>query len=262
MLKINQIIFDMKKFLFITLLLITGYVLRAQENQAHFKMLLIIKPNVNLPEHSLIESTLSQEAIEAITFNYLDEFPWLVDSITGGMVTIETSVVVSERPVTSIGGDENDFYLAPEGCAEDIQEFSSSAQYDCIQVVYSLANLPTAAWGLTFPGSCFTPLTNYAGICTIKNLTDPQDYYNRNIHVSEVFLHEWLHTLEYYYYNLLHATNPPSPGHLDAAGSLCYTNLVQFYADHLTGNMYNYCDDPPTPLPGTGLCISYPKRNI
>jgi len=248
----------MRKKLFIICLSVMGFATQAQENLAHFKLLLIIRPNVNLPELSLVETTLSQEAIDAITFNYLNELPWLVDTMTGGMVSVETEVVVSQTPITFVGGDANGYYLTPEGCAEDIQTFSLPAQYDCIQVIYSLANLPHAAWGLTFPGSCFTAMTNYAGICTIENFTNSQDYYNRDIHVSEVFIHEWLHTLEYYYYDLIHATNMPSPGHLDAAQNLCYGtadhNLVEFYADHLTGTLYNYCEVPPIPLPaGSGF---------
>jgi hypothetical protein len=225
----------------------------SQNESKHFKLLLIIKPAVDLPEFSLSRTTISAESIAAITESYTIHFPKLTATITDSTVTIETKVVVSDKPIRAVAGNKSGAYLEPQNIVEDVAAYSFPGQYDCIQVIYSLASIPNIAWGLTFPGSCYSSEMNYAGICTIANFNSAADYRNPASNVHEVFLHEWLHTLEAYYYNVLGVTNPPEPGHLDAAGNLCYTNLVKFYADHLNGTMHNYCVNPPAALPGTGF---------
>ncbi|MDR1758321.1 MAG: T9SS type A sorting domain-containing protein [Bacteroidales bacterium] len=233
---------------------------------AHFNLLLVIKPEFNLPQFDLVGTTLSSDKIEAITRSYLVHLPDLCSRISDSMVVLSTKVVVSPYAISQHHGDANDFLLYPEDVIEDIQQFSSPGEFDCIQFIYNLDGKVNAnAWGLTYPSFCFTSQMNYAGYCTIVDINSASDYANADHTVHEVFLHEWMHTLEQYYYNLLGVTRIPGGG-LDGAGGLGYTSdtygrgedetrffkgLELFYRDHLLGTMYNYNEH--SDMPGTGF---------
>lgn len=216
-----------------------------------FDLLLIIKPTGSIPELDY-SYTMTEEDIAAATKSYLEYFPALVTKLSKGTVKVNTTVKVSSRPVTTLSTINNSYWLSPGDAKEDVKEFTEIGQYDCVQTYYCLTGIGgDIMWGL---GSYdFFEEVNYAGYSAIvyrESFSTPE-YLNPDSYAHEIWLHEWMHSLEGFYYNVLGVRRPPHPAHLDAAeklgytsdiieDSVCVNNLPIFYSHHLLGKFIDF----------------------
>lgn len=244
----------MKKNCVLIVLLFSIFTCHAQTevpSPVEFDLLLIIKPTGSIPELGY-SYTMSDEDIAAATKSYLEYFPALVTKLSNGTVKVNTTVKVSSRPVSTLSSLNDSYWLSPADVKEDAKEFTEIGQYDCVQTYYSLIGMgENILWGL----GCFDFFeeTNYAGYCAIvyrESFSTPE-YQNPDSYAHEIWLHEWMHSLEGFYYNILGVRRPPHPAHLDAAENLgyksditengvCINNLPVFYSHHLMGKFIDF----------------------
>ncbi|MET7418885.1 hypothetical protein [Dactylosporangium sp. NPDC005555] len=82
------------------------------------RFLMIIKPVSQVPG---LNATLNQAQIDAARTAFLSTFPRMVEDMTGGVVDMDTSVVVSSRPLTSIGYEG--LMVEPGDVPDDVAQY-------------------------------------------------------------------------------------------------------------------------------------------
>lgn len=189
------------------------------------RFLMIIKPVSQVP--GLI-ATLNQAQIDAARNAFLTTFPRTVEELTGGTVDMQTSVVVSGRPLTSIG------YLGlmvePGNVPEDVAQYVRPREWDGV-FVYN-AFRPHAYFSSGSPGP---HNTGWSSVNARDDLGHHQD-------AVAGWVHELLHQLgeQYYFQQLgvpgavdLHAGE--AHGYQQNSGGLPY--WMGWYRDYLNGTI-------------------------
>ncbi|MEV0568934.1 RICIN domain-containing protein [Dactylosporangium sp. NPDC050588] len=93
------------------------------------RFLMIIKPVSQVPG---LTATLSQAQIDAARTAFLSTFPRMVEDLTGGTVDMNTQVVVSPRPLTSIG--YQGLMVEPGNVPDDVAQYVHPQEWDGVFV--------------------------------------------------------------------------------------------------------------------------------
>ncbi|HOS44673.1 MAG TPA: glycoside hydrolase family 127 protein, partial [Armatimonadota bacterium] len=103
-----------------------------------FRALLIVKPESDLQVDGYlpVRGALSDAAITEVATAFTRDFPALVNRLTNGKVLMETVMVTSPRPLTTLGSDTAGCQLEAADVAQDVQEFAPAGKYDSIFVYY------------------------------------------------------------------------------------------------------------------------------
>jgi hypothetical protein len=170
-----------------------------------FRVLLLIKPEVDvtLPDGTRVTVTMSDQvirdagvAVSRVTDNMARE-------LSGGRIRLETTVVVSDTPLTRVSTMGAGYTVAPDDVREDFDRYiPEPGRYDSVLVFADLRDeadgdiVPMEAYGLAWGLQPAAKFATYAMIQYIEwdALLRPGEPWG-----NEVFLHEWLHGLEAFY---------------------------------------------------------------
>jgi hypothetical protein len=170
-----------------------------------FRVLLLIKPvvDVTLPDGTRVTVRMADQvirdagvAVSRVTDNMARE-------LSGGRIRLETTVVVSDTPLTRVSPLGGGYWVAPEDVQEDLDRFiPEPGRYDSVLVFADLRDepngdvVPMEAYGLT---SGPQPAAWFAAYSTIQYIEWDALLHPGQPWGNEVFLHEWLHGLEAFY---------------------------------------------------------------
>jgi hypothetical protein len=206
-----------------------------------FRTLLIIKPSTDVTlGDKTIKSTMTPEDIAAVTRVYMEYAPKIVKTLTNGRVQWQPKVIVSKFPLTSLSymKSSKSYWAGPKDVVKDIAEYVTPGTYDTFCIYYKpLLNngkrpLPVNSdWGLSPRAT-----TNHAGMTSV-HWKNPNSLTYETAS-TEAFVHEWLHTLEYFYQT--QGVKRPKGG-LQGAETNGYTSIKRiggkWYADFLNGKV-------------------------
>ena len=213
-----------------------------------FRTLLIIKPSTDVTlGDKTIQSTMTPEDIEAVTRVYMEYAPKIVQTLTNGRVKWLPKVIVSKYPLTTLSymKSRKSYWAGPKDVVKDIDEYVTPGTYDTFCIYYK--PLLNDYKPLLNDGKC--PLrvnsdwslspratTNHAGMTSV-HWKDPKTLTYETAS-TEAFVHEWLHTLEYFYKT--QGVKLPKGG-LQGAETNGYTSDKRiggkWYADFLNGKV-------------------------
>ena len=213
-----------------------------------WKVLLIIKPETRVPANLFGGSNgkMTSDDIAAVqrAFDYAAN--WVYD-ISGRQVTWQTTVRISDLPLTSVTPIDAECYPAPADVQRDLAKFAPAGCYDGVFIYWKSKgdhNLPQGHnWGR---GPSRESLN--MGYTTIGAF--PPSLLTKDSAATETFVHEWLHQVEQFYQargiklpkNVgIHAAGDCGYKE-DSPGSFCWKN---WYRDFMAGTIKNN--------PGTGL---------
>jgi hypothetical protein len=132
---------------YLPFLALVGLCVRAglaqQPVELYQRMLMIIKPNAQAGGSWV--GTLTQEDIDRASQAFNTTFPQMVSEITDGRVMIESHVVVSDSPLTTVsqyGG-----MVMPENVPDDVSEYVSADQWDTVAIYNAFTE--HAYWGIS-----------------------------------------------------------------------------------------------------------------
>ncbi|MBU2669605.1 RICIN domain-containing protein [Actinoplanes bogorensis] len=186
---------------------------------------MIIKPVSQVPG---LAATLNQGQIDSARTAFLSTFPRMVEDLTGNAVDIQTSVVVSSRPLTSIG--YQGLMVEPGNVPDDVTQYVHPREWDGV-FVYN-AFRPHAYFSSGAPGPHNTGWTSV-------NARDDLGY---NQDAVAGWVHEMLHQLgeQFYFQQLgvpgavdLHSGE--AHGYNQNSGGLPY--WLGWYRDFLNGTI-------------------------
>ncbi len=167
-------------------------------------------------------------------------FPALVSDVTEQQAGIDFEVIHSKRPLSSLTKIGKDcWWPSPVDVAEELNDFSKPGKHHSIFVFWPQNNLQinksirSAGWGLGMGGSASSMGATYASVA------------NTHSHVwkiplaGEVWLHEWLHGVCYYFTQL--GFKMPD-GDADGGGRHGYiqspeTGWTDYYRDLMNGRV-------------------------
>ncbi|MEU0555600.1 RICIN domain-containing protein [Dactylosporangium sp. NPDC006015] len=189
------------------------------------RFLMIIKPVSQVPG---LTATLSQAQIDAARTAFLSTFPRMVEDLTGGTVDMNTQVVVSPRPLTSIG--YQGLMVEPGNVPDDVAQYVHPQEWDGV-FVYN-AFRPHAYFSSGSPGPYNTGWTSI-------NARDDLGY---NQDALAGWVHEMLHQLgEQFYFQQLHVPGEvevhagEAHGYNQNSGGLPY--WLGWYRDYLNSTI-------------------------
>ncbi|WP_433055105.1 RICIN domain-containing protein [Dactylosporangium sp. CS-033363] len=189
------------------------------------KFLMIIKPVSQVPG---LSATLNQGQIDAARNAFLTTFPRMVEDLTGGQVDMNTQVVVSSRPLTSIG--YQGLMVEPSNVPDDVNQYVHPQEWDGV-FIYN-AFRPHAYFSSGAPGPYNTGWTSV-------NARDDLGY---NQDATAGWVHEMLHQLgEQYYFQQLHVPGEVGVHDGEAKGYNQNSNGLPYwlgwYKDYLNGTI-------------------------
>lgn len=142
---------------------------------------------------------MSQSDIEAMTNNML-RFKNSCEELSGYNIKVKYDIIEIQEPLTSLSYDEESgYYVAPKNIMKSIDKYLDKTEYDHIFICVRLGDMVTQTeydW-LGLGGMYYKGM----GYSNIRLPNDSNSYiykYNalRNTFPEEVFIHEFLHTLE------------------------------------------------------------------
>ena len=152
-------------------------------------------------ENENIKQSMDSEDVENIE-NNLERFKESIKTISGGRMSAKYETIKITEPITSLSyDDENGYYLAAEDASGLIDSYLKDKDYDHIFVIMKLGDINKDLtgdihdWiglgGMDYMGLGYSNVkipekTNYSFTYNIRVNTFPE----------EVFIHEFLHTLE------------------------------------------------------------------
>ncbi|MDM4781394.1 MULTISPECIES: RICIN domain-containing protein [unclassified Micromonospora] len=193
--------------------------------QVSLRFLMIVKPVSQVPN---LSATLSPAQVDAASTAFLSTFPRMVEDLTNGTVDMNTQVVISPRPLTSIG--YAGLMVEPGNIPEDVAEFVHPEEWDGV-FVYN-AFRPHAYFSSGAPGPYNTGWSSV-------NARDDLGYHQDAL---AGWVHEMLHQLgEQYYFQ---QRGVPGAVDLHSAADHGYTQnqyglpyWIGWYRDFLNGTI-------------------------
>lgn len=174
-------------------------------NEWNFVCFIFENVNVNLDENGSINNyniTMSQEEKNEIKSNML-RFKRSFEEFSEGKIRINYDIIEMKEPLTSLSyDDKNEYYVNPENVSSIINKYLNEKEYDHIFVAMKLGDLsknieiPVNDWiglgGIEYRG---------IGFSNIRVPNSKKSYMYKyvsgvNEFPEEVFVHEFLHTLE------------------------------------------------------------------
>lgn len=144
--------------------------------------------------------TMSEEDIYNLTES-ISSLPETVKEFSNNQMKMEYDVIIIEEPLTKISYDqENEYYVSPYDVEELIDKYLKKEEYDYIYVGVRLGDLKKSKEVLVHDWIGLGGMDYYGvGFSNIRLPDEANNYiYNvgLNTFAEEVFLHEFLHTLE------------------------------------------------------------------
>lgn len=170
-------------------------------NEWNFVCFIFRNVDVNLQEKNY-NIKMNLEEINQIKSNML-RFKRACEEFTRGKMIVNYDIIELDEPITSLSYDEkNAYYVNPENVNKIIDEYLNSKEYDHIFVAIKLGDLsqnieiPVNDW-IGLGGIVY----NNMGFSNIRMPNNDKSYMYRyangiNEFPEEVFVHEFLHTLE------------------------------------------------------------------
>lgn len=174
-------------------------------NEWNFVCFIFKNVNVNLNENGTTKNysiTMNQEEINQIKSN-MSRFKKSFQDFSNGKMKITYDIIEINEPITSLSYDEqNAYYVNPENVNTIIDQYLNQTEYDHIFVAMKLGDLsknieiPVNDWiglgGIEYMGM---------GFSNIRVPSNEKNYMYKyisgvNEFPEEVFVHEFLHTLE------------------------------------------------------------------
>ncbi|MCK5827822.1 PEGA domain-containing protein [Candidatus Bipolaricaulota bacterium] len=185
-------------------------------------------------------ATLPQELIQAT----IDVIPaWFEETLanyTLGTAQASLETAITSMPVTSIsqfGSLDDSFWVSPDDVEDMLDIYAPVGKYDGVLLYWPCGTIPTSYWGCAVPPST---ASNGTGFALVAYSGGAYPDWRGNQEHREVWLHEWLHTIEAHFASAGFIL--PSQG-ADGGGSHGYMNGHQlsgwslFYRDFVTGSV-------------------------
>lgn len=154
--------------------------------------------NNNTEGHDVTLS-MSQSDIKEMKNNML-RFKNSCEELSGYNIKVKYDIIEIEEPLTSLSYDEQSgYYVAPKDIMKSIDKYLEETEYDHIFICVRLGNMITQTeydWlGL---GGMYYRGIGYSNIRLPNDINSYSYKYNASINTfpEEVFIHEFLHTLE------------------------------------------------------------------
>ena len=174
-------------------------------NEWNFVCFVFKNVNVDLEENGEMKKydiTMSNAEIDQIKNNML-RFQRSFEELSGGKLQVNYDVIEIDEPITSLSYDEeNAYYVNPENVNKIMDPYLEQKEYDHIFVAMKLGDLsknieiPVNDWiglgGIEYRNT---------GFSKIRVLSNEKSYLYKYVNgvnefPEEVFIHEFLHTLE------------------------------------------------------------------
>lgn len=164
-----------------------------------FRLLLLIKPVSELTTRAgECRGRMTAGDIADVSRIFQGNFPRSVATLTQGRVEVETSVLVSNRPLTHVTAvGKGNYWPSPSDMAVELQDVTDPGDYDGVFVYWmnwdgaQKKSLP-GGLGYSWPAQ----VTNGMGYSVVV-YQNPSYWRGPGPHV--VWLHEWCHQLEAFY---------------------------------------------------------------
>lgn len=169
------------------------------DNNWNFACFIFKNTDVNLTEGNY-KYTMSEEDINQL-YNCIDRFKTTCAEFSNNLMTASCDIIEIDNPIKTLSYDENKgYYISPEDISNEINSYLSEKEYDhifiCARLTDENSKIPINQWiglgGMEYKG---------IGYSNIRMPTSSKSYefiYNERINQfpEEVFIHEFLHTLE------------------------------------------------------------------
>ena len=205
-----------------------------------WRALLLVYPSIDVdyvdeggvPRH--LTQTLPDSQIQKAVWSFRG-FPSIAHDFSNGEAVIQNDIVYVPRPIdslTQVGGDKYTVYT--KDTRPELDTYAPTGTYDSIFVLWPQMNvdtghtIPMAGWGLAFGRSSATNGATYAAI------SNAPDYWWNEPSIGEVWLHEWLHNVCWFYAGRGY-TMPQKDA--DGGGDHGYSSNAQYYRDLMTGKV-------------------------
>ncbi len=176
-------------------------------SNSKWKMACFIFPEIDVnvdikgrKEH--VNLQMSQKDIQDIK-NNLERFSTSIATMSRGKMSVECETITISKPIKTLSyDDENGYYVSANDVRDLIDEYVIKNEYDHIYVAFRMANKQSGSSTLVSDWIGLGGM-DYLGI-GFSNIRMPDDGYNyayeyrstMNTFPEEVFIHEFLHTLE------------------------------------------------------------------
>jgi hypothetical protein len=228
----------------------------AKAEAATWRVLWLIMPNVSatLKNGTAFSMQMSQTDINKVSA-MAPRFENYIESASGNGVDIEAEVFVSQQAasLSMWNEDLNSYWVGPNDIPADAKAKYRTGSYDSIVATVRLngasnSGISDGFWGLANLGA--DNVSGYALVQMLEGL-DPSwwlDVAPNNTYPEEVWVHEWVHTLEFYYKHKVgyEFGQDHMPG-ADDSGKYNYENdatqayhgFRQFYSDIFTASVWD-----------------------
>lgn len=177
-----------------------GFQAKNSNTTWNFACFLIDNVNAKLDNGYEVQETLTNTDIDNIK-NTMRRFKQTANELSQNKMTVEYDIIEIKEPITTLShDDENGFYISENDVYNLIQKYVKKSEYDHIYVCTKLPNEQDMSneekvnWiGLGNMQYCGK------GFSDIRILQEDSSFYrfsNKNTFPEEVFIHEFLHTLE------------------------------------------------------------------
>ncbi|MBO5349487.1 MAG: hypothetical protein J6A89_06705 [Clostridia bacterium] len=169
------------------------------DNNWNFVCFIFKETNVKLPEGNY-KYQMSEKDIEQL-HNCIDRFKTTCAEFSNNLMTASCDIIEINSPITALSYDEDKgYYISPENISDEIDSYLSKKDYDhifvCARLTDEKSSIPIKDWiGL---GSMEYKGIGYSDIRMPTSSKSYEFIYNKKINQfpEEVFVHEFLHTLE------------------------------------------------------------------
>lgn len=169
------------------------------DNNWNFACFIFKNTDVNVTEGNY-KYTMSEEDINQL-YNCIDRFKTICAEFSNNLMTASCDIIEIDNPIKTLSYDEDKgYYIRPEDISNEINSYLSKKEYDhifiCARLTDENSKIPINQWiglgGMEYKG---------IGYSNIRMPTSSKSYefrYNEKINQfpEEVFIHEFLHTLE------------------------------------------------------------------
>ena len=167
-----------------------------EENTWNFGCFILNNMDVKL-ENKEIKTSFTDKEKMLVTSN-MARFQTTIEEMSKGKIKIKYNIIEIQEPVTSISYDlENGYYIGEKDVYSLINSYVEQNEYDHIFVC---TNMPLEEELLNENVHEWVGLGNMMycgkGYSNIKIIDSQLEYSSKNTFPEEVFLHEFLHTLE------------------------------------------------------------------
>ena len=169
------------------------------DNNWNFVCFIFKNTDVNLSEGNY-KYQMSETDINQI-YDCINRFKTTCAEFSNNMMTATCDIIEIDNPITTLSYDEDKgYYISPENISNEIDSYLSKKEYDhifiCARLTDENSKIPINDW-IGLGGMEYKKI----GYSNIRMPTSIQSYefkYNEKINQfpEEVFIHEFLHTLE------------------------------------------------------------------